>query len=146
MARAAYNNRAAYAPAGMRNASYDNQAYGHQSRPQRAQKKHSGAKFKRSDATGHPCTTGWNKSRAGFFTFLCVCTKASKEGETQYGKWVSVMCIVQNLTAKTEPQKFSGMMNPDTGRVTISDLNMVLNPAAPNGGYCGRKGKKGVRY
>jgi hypothetical protein len=117
------------------------QNFGQAPRAASPPRKHSGAKFKSRDKNGNPCTTGWNKSKfAGFVKFLCVVTDASKSGETQYGKWISVMVKVQRQMDKE--LIVSGMMNPDTGRVNIQSMGIVINPQAPNGGYCGKKGKR----
>lgn len=107
----------------------------------REQRKHSGAKFISSDKHGNPCTTGWNKSKhAGFVTFLCVVTKSSVESESQNGnKYISVMVKVRHQMMPD--QITNGLMNVRTGQVVVQTMGIVINPKAPNGGYCGRFGK-----
>jgi|GEM_PF-6376605 len=107
---------------------------------QRPQKKHSGAKTG-TTKKGEKYTTGWNKSRgAGFVTFLCVTTSKSVSSESKSGrKWVSVMVKVRKqMTPETTT---NGLMDVQTGMVTIDSMGIVLNPKAPNGGYCGKFGK-----
>jgi len=105
-------------------------------------RKHSGAKFKSRDKNGNPCTTGWNKSKfAGFVKFLCVVTKNSVKSESAGGRqWISVMVKVQKQMSPEEIT--NGLMDVQTGLVTIQSMGICLNPKAPNGGYCGKYGKK----
>jgi hypothetical protein len=104
-------------------------------------KKHSGAKFKSSDKNGNPCTTGWNFSkRFGLVTFLCVVTSSSVKSESGTGKkYISVMIKVRKPMSADFVT--GGIMNVATGQVTSDNLGIVINPKAPNGGYCGKFGK-----
>jgi hypothetical protein len=133
-----------------RNAAPYNPQYGPQNYNGQPMRKKSGAKSKRYTVTQgvnagaqRVCTSGWNVKRNGGFTsFLCNTTNKSQD----VGKgWVgSVACEVVN---KSTGQKsfYWGMMQIATGKVVISDLGVVLNPKAPNGGYCGTFSKKNRR-
>lgn len=107
-----------------------------------SQKKHSGSKTGLMKNGEGRYTTGWNKSRQnGFVTFLCVPTSKSVKSESQTGnKYISVMIKVRKHM--TPEITTNGLMNLATGQVTIDSMGLVLNPKAPNGGYCGRYGKK----
>lgn len=104
------------------------------------QRKHSGCKYKASSANGTPVTTGWNYSRRfGLVTFLCVTTKNTSVHTSKSGKeWLNVMVKVSKAMSKDEV--VSGLMERHTGKVIVKELGIVLNPKAPNGGYCGRYG------
>jgi hypothetical protein len=105
-------------------------------------KKHTGAKFTRSKKDGSPVTTGWNYSkRFGLVTFLCVTTSKSVESESNTGnKYISVMIKVRKPMS---PEVITnGLMNIHTGQVTCEAMQIVINPKAPNGGYCGKYGGK----
>lgn len=109
---------------------------------QRPTKKHTGARFTRNKKDGSPVTTGWNYSkRFGLVTFLCVTTSKSVESESKTGnQYVSVMVKVSKPMSPAETT--NGLMNVRTGQVTIDSMNLVINPKAPNGGYCGKYGGK----
>lgn len=113
---------------------------GYNSNSQRP-KKRTGAKFKAKDKNGNPCTTGWHKGKYGFTKFLCVVTKSSVESESKKGnRYISVMVVVQR--DMLPPSKTSGLMNTSTGKVTVESMGIVINPGAPNGGFCGKYGNK----
>ena len=101
-------------------------------------KKHSGCKRGVSKKDGSPYTQGWNYSRAhGLVSFLAVCTKGTHETTSATGrKWLNVMVKVQKKFQNDV--LFSGLMDALTGKVIINDQNLVMNPSAPNGGYCGK--------
>lgn len=102
-----------------------------------SEKKHSGCKAGFTKK-GDPFTQGWNVSkRHGMMSFLAVPYKGSKLVTSKSGKrWLNVMVKVS--PEKAQPFIVSGMRNDDTGQVTIQELGMVMNPKAPNGGYCGK--------
>ena len=102
------------------------------------QKKHSGCKTGVSRKDGSPYTQGWNYSRShGLVSFLAVCTKGTHETTSKTGrKWLNVMVKVQKKFQNDV--LFSGLMDVMTGKVIINDQNIVMNPKAPNGGYCGK--------
>ena len=102
------------------------------------QKKHSGCKTGITRTDGSPFTQGWNYSRAhGLVSFLAVVTKKTHTVTSKTGRqWLNVMVKVQKKLQKDV--LFSGLMDVQTGKVIISDQNIVMNPKAPNGGYCGK--------
>ncbi len=116
---------------------YSADQYGPQ---QRVAKKHSGAKHG-SDKNGQVYTSGWNYSkRHGLVTFLCVPYKKSKRVTSARGiEWINVMVKIKKTMSAN--QIVSGMMDFHSGRVIIKDLGLVINPKAPNGGYCGTYNK-----
>ncbi|WP_131537999.1 hypothetical protein [Pedobacter nototheniae] len=103
-------------------------------------KKHSGCKYTPNSKNGTPVTTGWNYSRRnGLVTFLCVTTKNTEVHTSKSGKeWLNVMVKVSKKMCKDE--LVSGLMERHTGKVIVKELGIVLNPKAPNGGYCGQFG------
>lgn len=133
-----YNNNRNYRQGG----GFSNRSYsyrgGNSYQPVRtAAKKRSGAKHGRTK-NGDPYTTGWNASRKhGLVKFLCVPYKKSKQSESANGRqWLNVMVKVEKQMA---PEFItSGMMDLVSGKVTVQSLGIVINPKAPNGGYCGR--------
>ncbi|WP_025146178.1 hypothetical protein [Pedobacter jeongneungensis] len=106
----------------------------------RPAKKHSGAKYKATSKNGTPVTTGWNYSRRhGLVTFLCVTTKATSVHTSKAGvEYLNVMVKISKAMSKDE--LVSGLMERHTGRVFVKELGIVINPKAPNGGYCGKWG------
>jgi hypothetical protein len=103
--------------------------------------KHSGAKL-----TKYKPTTGKNKDQnqylvsgwklAGGQLIAVKCITTSKSSDSGKG-WVgSVACSITNK-ASGQKSFYWGTMQIATGKVVISDLGWVLNPKAPNGGYCG---------
>lgn len=84
-------------------------------------------------------TNGWMVSNKQFIQISCVTTKNTQLSEK--GWYGNVACTVTNKTAMTE-SLFWGTMQKSTGKVVINDLNLVLNPKAPNGGYTGTYLKK----
>ncbi|RQO68509.1 hypothetical protein DBR40_19910 [Pedobacter sp. KBW01] len=105
-----------------------------------SQKKHSGCKYKATSKNGSPVTTGWNYSRRhGLVTFLCVTTKNTEVHTSKSGKeWLNVMVkVTKPMCADT---LVSGLMERHTGKVIVKEMGIVLNPKAPNGGYCGKYG------
>lgn len=103
------------------------------------QKKHSGAKtggIRTGAHAGEQYTTGWNYSkRHGLISFGCFPYEGSKTVQSARGQqWTNVMVKVNKGIAGTSIT--SGMMD-STGRVIVKDHGIVINPKAPNGGYCG---------
>lgn len=104
-------------------------------------KKHSGAKLtKYHPKTGVNAgveqflTSGWRLAGKDLISFSCVTT--SKSVLSDKGWFGSIACSVINT--KTGAKSFYwGMMQKATGKVVISDMALVLNPKAKNGGYCG---------
>jgi hypothetical protein len=131
-----YQNRGSYSngySGGYRNNAPQNSGY-HQERPV---KKHSGA-TKGTDKNGKQYFRGWNFSkRRGMITVFITTFKSSGEHRSEKGN------VYTNLMAKvvykdSGVEKLMGaLLSHSTGRVVIPELGMVLNTAAPNGGYFG---------
>ncbi|WP_447642439.1 MULTISPECIES: hypothetical protein [Chitinophagaceae] len=118
------------------NRNYNNR--GGNSRPQR---KKSGAKAG-VGKNGKPYVQGWNASRQnGMVSFLCVPTSNTGQHTSRTGRnWENWMVVVQPRMGASFLK--SCLYDPSTGKCIISDMGIVLNPKAPNGGYCGRFGNK----
>lgn len=125
-----------------RGGNYSNRSYSYNGRSsnayQRQVKKHTGCKYRAADKNGKPVTTGWNYSRKeGLVTFLATPYKGTSIHTSKSGReWLNVMVKV----SPKMKQSFivSGLMERHSGKVIIKDLNIVMKPSAPNGGYCGR--------
>ena len=84
-----------------------------------------------------PWVNGWNYSkRDGMTKIFCHRYKGSHTGTSKIGKRWEVW-IAQITVGKNEPYIQPCLHYPDTGRVIINSLGFVLNPKAPNKGYCG---------
>jgi hypothetical protein len=118
------------------NNSYNNGGYNQgQNRPK---KKRSGAKFGYSNGNAAtPFVRGWKATRRfGLITYLCVPYKITRTHTSGSGKeWENWMLKIQFADGKTELK--SCLYNVQSKKVIINDLGMVINPNAPNGGYCG---------
>lgn len=112
------------------------------SRSNDSYKKHSGAKKTINKKDGSPVTTGWHYGkRFGLTTFLAVTTKNTSVHVSKAGhEWLNVMVKVSRDMQKDV--LVSGLMHRMTGKVIINEMGIVINPAAPNGGFCGRYGTK----
>lgn len=104
-------------------------------------KKHSGCKtgtISKGEMQGETYVQGWNASkRFGMRTFLAVPYSKSKPviSEKSGRKWLNVMVKVSQQG--TKDFIVGGMMDMATRKVYISELRIVMNPNAPNKGYCG---------
>lgn len=114
---------------------------GYQYQPQRQVKKHSGCKtgiLKAGNFQGEQYVSGWNYSKAhGLRSFLATpYSKTKKSISKKTGtEWLNVVVKVQPKQQKAF--LVSGMLEVRTNRVIIEELGMIMNPKAPNGGYCG---------
>jgi hypothetical protein len=105
------------------------------------QRKHSGA-TKGTDKNGKQYFRGWNYSQQrGMLTIFVSAFKSSGEHTAKNGNvYTNLMAKVQYKNSGVE--KLCGaLLSHSTGRVTIPELGMVLNPSAPNGGYFGKFSK-----
>lgn len=119
------------------------QQRGYNQYPQQQQqrRKRSGCKTKRYTPTSgvnagreQICTSGWKKNRQGFSTFMAVTTRHSRDK----GKgWVGGVRITVTNQSSGQQTLYWGTMQVSTGKVIMSGLPFVMNPKAPNGGYCG---------
>lgn len=125
---------------GYRNNGYQNNGYqnnGYQPQP----KKHSGCKMtvytpEKGKNAGQKMfvMNGWRKTKYGFFVIKCNPTNKSKAVAKGYLN--SIACEVVNRSTG-ETNLHWGIFHIETKKVRIPDLGLVLNPNAPNGGYCG---------
>lgn len=99
--------------------------------------KHSGAKkgtYKNKQGETAPYINGWNYSRRnGMVKVIAVPTKNPETKSERSEKWVATIQR-QGLPKQT----VTAFYNLDTHKLTIPDMEWVLNPNAPNGGYCGK--------
>jgi len=109
-------------------------------------KKHSGAKSgvnKAGKMKGAINITFWNYSRGGgLLTGIATPYGGTHEVKSKSGRlWQNFMVSWFNKTTKAKGT-VSGLYEPASGKLLISDWGWVVNPKAPNGGYAGRVGKK----
>lgn len=104
-------------------------------------RKHSGAQAGRFNSKtlgdGVPYVIAWNYSkRYGMVKFIAAPTKKTKRVSSHSGKeWDNWVVKVQ--IGWHQPYLTGGLYEVATGRVIVKDLGIVINPKAPNGGYCG---------
>lgn len=112
-------------------------------RQTRQAKKHSGCKkgiYKNAKGETGTYISGWNYSkRLGLVKFYAVATKFSEVVTSKRGvEYTSLMVLVD---IPFRPQiKVKGFVNKE-GKCRIPSLGLVMNPSAPNGGYCGKSQK-----
>lgn len=83
-----------------------------------------------------PITWGWRASKTlGITKYLCVVTKYTKEVKSKSGRtWLTGIGVtITNEKLGTKGFAF-GMMDLSTGKVIVSDMSLVINPKANNGG------------
>ena len=81
-------------------------------------------------------THGWRKQKNGGDFIAVKCLTTSKSKVTDKGWMGHIACTFTNQ--QTGETNFHwGCMQKSTGKVVISSLMVVVNPKAPNGGYCG---------
>lgn len=108
-------------------------------------RKKSGAKLTTSRKTNKPVITAWKKSQYAFLVMVATPNNganiAAKGGQVitnakgqEYARWTCTLTD-RNTGAKTT---HSGLYNLATGKLYITDLKLVANPKAPNGGYFGK--------
>lgn len=113
-------------------------------------KKHSGAKYKSSTNSGEPCIIAWNYStRLGLVKMIA----SPKLTHTTTGLTGKSRSKSDNARKTSNPnwelwnvklqlrdgvKWFLGFFNINSKKLIIKDLQMVINPSAPNGGYAGR--------
>ena len=92
--------------------------------------KRSGAKYG-TGKNSKPYVQGWKATKGGMMKFIACPTEKGMVSE-QCEQWVVNMTVGYN-----KPQVMTAFYNVNTKRLIIPDINFVLNPNAPNGGYCG---------
>ncbi|WP_162903357.1 hypothetical protein [Taibaiella koreensis] len=110
---------------------------------QRQQKKRSGAKFgySKGDNT-RPYVRGWRATRRyGLITYICGPNKGTHVTTSGSGRdWENWTCKI--TFGDGNSRLCSCLYDRTSQKVVISELGIVINPKAANGGYCGRFGKK----
>ncbi|SJZ94765.1 hypothetical protein, partial [Sediminibacterium ginsengisoli] len=109
-------------------------------RNNRPKRKRSGCTSGVSGDSRKPWVRGWKASRQGFVTIICGPNKGTNVHESRTGRnWENWTATVQ--VGMAAPYLVSCLYDQSTGKVSIEKLGLVLNPKAPNGGYCGRFGQ-----
>lgn len=148
-----YNKQGGWTPSRSAGRSYQDSPYTYQGRQFQAKKKRSGCKFgmyqnqkQRRDGDGEaqPYVAGWRASRGVITSILATPYKGTDSHKSKTG------IVWQNWVAKVrvgtqQPYLTSALYNTMTRKVTIKALGYVLNPNAPNGGYCGSYGMKNTK-
>lgn len=94
---------------------------------------------KRTDKDGTVILSGWKASRQGLLSVYARPYSGTKEHVgAQRGKhYLNYFVTIVNKNTGHET-KTSGLFCMETGKLHIPQLNWVMNPSAPNGGYCGK--------
>lgn len=104
---------------------------------QQQRKKHSGCSSKQGK-NGKHVVFGWNYSRRnGMVKLLAGPYKNSRECKSKSGN-VFVTWMLQVTKPMAEPYAVPCLYHPATDRVICQSLSLVMNPRAPNRGYCGK--------
>lgn len=121
------------------NRSYQNSRYNNMRSYRGAQqpRKRSGARITFKDETT-PIISAWKKDRFGFHVLYARPYSKTKRTKSKSEKrWLNLFVTITNRSTMQET-KCSGMFDLDRQRLYISDLNLIVNPKAPNGGYFGK--------
>lgn len=104
-------------------------------------RKHSGAKLKQ-DKNGNMCIVAWNYSRKdGMVSVFAAPYKGTDQHESKAGKQYANWMV--KITSKSIDKHFPVLVNLQTMKFVINEgFGWVVNPNAPNGGYCGTFKKK----
>lgn len=93
------------------------------------------------DKNGKPYTRGWMRVPGGqgiMSLYAAPYEKSHIVTSRTNRQWENV-CVKVSLPAGAGADYLvSGMRDIQTGLVTIKDKGLVMNPKAPNGGYCGK--------
>lgn len=91
------------------------------------------------DKNGKPYTRGWMRGKDGILSLYAAPYSKSHVVESSTGRhWENVCVKVSQPVGGGADYLVSGMRDITTGLVTIKDKGIVMNPKAPNGGYCGK--------
>lgn len=107
----------------------------------REQKKHSGAKkvfMKAGQHQGEACLVAWNYSKGkGMVKVLITPYGKTHESTSKNGRtWLNMFCKIFYVNTGVEI-KTSVMVDANSYKGTVKELGWIVNPNAPNGGYCG---------
>ncbi len=119
-----------------------NQGYAKKSY-QEEQKKHSGCKqviISKGQYEGSTAFSGWNYSKArGLLSFFAAPYNGTHETKGKVNGNLHLNYILKITNKRTmQIHIMPCLYNKSTGKVTCMKLNLVMNPKAPNGGYCGK--------
>lgn len=104
-------------------------------------KKHSGCKHVENAKGEFLSAWNYSKGRGMLKAFVFPYHGTGTLNKSQKGnEYISMMCKVTYQNSGIE-KLIPVQMNIHTKKVTLSDLGMVLNPKAPNGGYFGKFSK-----
>lgn len=105
--------------------------------PSRQKRKHSGC-VQKLMSDGVIVLSAWKyNSKEGLMSFYARPYKGTKKHSSQNGKtFLNYFVTIVNKRSFTVI-KTSGLLCLETKKLTIPDFGLVLNPNAPNGGYCG---------
>jgi hypothetical protein len=108
----------------------------------RQKKKHSGAKYIDRSKNGDPVITAWNYSRRmGLVKILIAPYKGTHTVDSKTGRqWSNWMCRIEGKGVPSE--HFPVLVDESRRKCIIRKYGWVVNPNAPNGGYCGTFTKK----
>lgn len=100
-------------------------------------KKHSGCGSK-SLPDGGVVIFGWRLAGRDMIKLYARPYKGTKVSTSKSGKrWANLFVTLTNQRTM-QTIKTSGLYNLDSGKLYISELNLIANPKAPNGGYFGK--------
>lgn len=131
-----------YPKQGNYNNNYQNNQYNNGGSSQKPYTKKSGSKHKQYTPTEGPnkgqlqyFTSGWMLANRELISVTAVTTTKSKLSDK--GWFGSIAVSLTNT--KTGQKSFHwGTMEEKTGKVYITEMNLVLSPRSNNGGYCGK--------
>lgn len=110
-------------------------------------KKHSGAKLStyftkegKNKGLEQRIVNAWRLSRTGELIKV-TCQTTGKSSLSDKGWYGSIACTFIN-TVTGAKFFYWGTMHKATGKTVIADVGIVVNPKAPNGGYCGTFSRK----
>lgn len=108
---------------------YQNQQYNQR-------KKHSGCKImKHKD--GRTIVSAWKYSRK--MGMLSIIGIENHSSETKSSRWFKMTLQAVNKNTG-ETRTYSALWDSQKNKVVIGTIGWILNPNAPNGGYCGKGG------
>jgi hypothetical protein len=101
-------------------------------------KKHSGCSIKQNE-DGTYCVSGWKLADGCMVKLYARPYKGTKITTSKSGKrWANLFVTLTNTNTLVKTN-MSGLLNLDNKKLYISEMNLVANPKAPNGGYFGKQ-------
>lgn len=100
--------------------------------------KSTGCKAGNGRDSGKPWVSGWNKQKNRFVSILAFPYEGTSVHTTdkgdEYENWVAKV----KVDDVPQPGVTPCLYQRSTGKVILKDFGYVMNPKAPNGGYCGK--------